>query len=140
MYICQCGMYLWHIIEKVCMCKCQCQMYFWHMYKNIGCIFASVGCIYGMRKRKKTFCQKYINCKFAGCVSAIAPIISYYLVGVLDRFLVFKVFFQLLFKIESWNFQGLLKFTFYIFPQSFIKIYLLVVVLDRFLDFHTINY
>ena len=26
-----------------------------------------------MRKRKKTFCQKYINCKFAGCVSAIAP-------------------------------------------------------------------
>ncbi len=73
MYICQCWMYLWHIIEKVWMCKCQCQMYFWHMYKNIGCIFASVGCIYGMRKRKKTFCQKYINCKFAGCESAIAP-------------------------------------------------------------------
>ena len=55
------------------MCKCQCLMYFWHMYENIGCIFASVGSIYDMRKTKKTFCQKYIHCKFAGCVSARAP-------------------------------------------------------------------
>ena len=32
------------------------------------------------------------------------------------------------------------KFTFYIFPQSFIKICLFVGVLDRFLDFHIIDF
>ena len=43
--------------SKVWMCKCQCQMYFCHMYENIGCIIASVGCIYDVRKTKKHFAK-----------------------------------------------------------------------------------
>ena len=45
-------------------------------------------------------------------------------------------FSRLLFETDYWNFQGLIKFIFQIFPSSFI--YLLVGVLDRFLDFHFI--
>ena len=38
------------------------------------------------------------------------------------------------------NFYGLNELTFYIFPQSFTKICLLVEVLDRFQYFHVINF
>ena len=79
--------------------------------------------------------------KFKYCTRLSSFIEICLLVGLQVRFLDFFKFLwfsRLLFKIDGWNFQGLNKFTFYIFPQSF-KICSLIGVLDQFLDFLAIN-
>ena len=81
--------------------------------------------------------DRWLNCSWIGDFIILQTFIK---VRVQVRFLdKFSWFSLLIFKIEGWYLKGLKKFTIYIFPQSFIKICLLVEVLDRFLYLHVMN-